>query len=175
MPLSSDSLHGFQEDPECAEYCQCGHHKESPCHEGNTVTHSRAAAALTAAYRRAAAAMCAECAKGDVPKWMVAFQGRTHVWKVGNGHTKCSAAAIWDRLIEPPAPKSDSGDIEEVVTVADEAIARRCMEIAERRCRSLNKQAAQEIRAGRPEQASRTELRADQFEWMANQIRKEFL
>lgn len=50
----------------------------------------------------------------------------------------------------------------------------RCEKIAMDRCRSLNGDAVAQIRSGRPEMASLTELKADQFEWMANAIRLEF-
>ena len=52
--------------------------------------------------------------------------------------------------------------------------ALRCVEIAMETCRYLNTQATSEVRSGRPEEASRTEMKADQCEWVANQIRREF-
>jgi hypothetical protein len=55
------------------------------------------------AYRDAASAMCFTCALGQDPKWMIVFQGWTHVWKVGNGHSKCTAGPIWEKLIMPLA------------------------------------------------------------------------
>lgn len=53
----------------------------------------------SAIYRKAASAMCAHCAAGDDPKWMVTFGGMTHTWKTGNGHSSCSAAKIWEELL----------------------------------------------------------------------------
>lgn len=52
------------------------------------------------AYREAAAAMCSHCASGDEPRWMILFQGMTHIWKTGNGHSQCSAGPIWEKLIK---------------------------------------------------------------------------
>jgi len=51
--------------------------------------------------RDAAAVMCSYCAAGDKPEWMPVFQGMTHVWRKGNGHQKCSAGPIWEKLIYP--------------------------------------------------------------------------
>ena len=52
------------------------------------------------AYRECAALMCSHCAKGDRPRWMIVFGGYTHVWKTGNGHSKCMAGRIWENLDE---------------------------------------------------------------------------
>jgi hypothetical protein len=50
------------------------------------------------AYLECAGAMCARCASGDKPRWMIVFEGYTHVWKQGNGHSKCGAGPIWQMI-----------------------------------------------------------------------------
>jgi hypothetical protein len=52
-------------------------------------------------YLTCARYLCDRCAEGDEPRWMIAFQGMTHVWKMGNGHSKCGAGVIWEKLIFP--------------------------------------------------------------------------
>lgn len=73
---------------------------------------------------------------------------------------------------------ADSGPIEDYIAAAiTEGMmqtARQILKMAEDRCQSLNGDAVSQIRAGRSEMASITELKADQFEWMANAIRREF-
>jgi len=56
------------------------------------------------------------------------------------------------------------------VAATEAATARKCAEIAWERCRLLNGDAIAQSRAGRPEMANLTALKADQFLWTAKAI-----
>ncbi len=76
---------------------------------------------------------------------------------------------------QSPVYSQDAIDtLEQRLAAAEADTARRCAEMAMERCRLLNGDAVAQIRSGRAEMASVTEIKADQFEWMANAIRREF-
>ncbi len=67
-----------------------------------------------------------------------------------------------------------NGLVRESLKKARTETAQKCFDIAMERCRTLNRDAVAQIRTGWPERASITELKADQCEWVANAILREF-